>query len=148
MKYAKIAGFGLVLLILAGLLSISIKRECERAGDWAYWSCLLDVENAIRSAGPEEVLGITSVDGRWHILSDEEYEALLPRILRIAGDRHMVKAERLTDRWGHRPEIAFRRAPSGEYELLVWSKGPDGILRTDDDIVSQRERKLPREGDL
>ncbi len=67
MKYAKIAGFGLVLLILAGLLSIPIKREFEHAGDWAYWSCLLSVEQAIRYADPDVLLGITSVDGGWHV---------------------------------------------------------------------------------
>lgn len=47
----------------------------------------------------------------------------------------------ITDTWGNRFEIAVRNVDNEELNVVVWSKGPDRVSGTEDDIVVPEEGK-------
>jgi len=41
----------------------------------------------------------------------------------------------LFDRWGNRINIAVRKNSNNELKFIAWSKGPDSIDETEDDVI-------------
>jgi len=76
----------------------------------------------------------------WRFLNKQEYTKLAKAMSgTYSCDRGGLSYEPdriLFDHWGRHILIAGRKLPDKNPEFMVWSKGPDGIFRTEDDISS------------
>lgn len=103
------------------------------------------IEAGISNNFNNEVKTIGGLTGKWTILTDQQYDALIKRISArkfLPGPKGWKPGEVLTDYWGHRFHVAMKRD-----DLVVWSNGPDGKENTPDDIISPHtfHGKLPEE---
>ena len=92
-----------------------------------------------------------SPEGKWYVLSDREYDQIIPRVSQVHQldvDPKRDSTEPLLDGWGNRYVIAVRAPRPGEADVAVFSKGPDGRLFTDDDLVRPHNLYVIRENDI
>jgi hypothetical protein len=80
---------------------------------------------------------LSSADEQWRFLTPEEYDKVIFELAKSHNlDPSPASGQPLLDLWGNRFEIAYRKLPNQAYDVIVVSKGPDGIYGTKDDIVS------------
>jgi hypothetical protein len=78
-----------------------------------------------------------SSDGQWQFLTAKQYDSLISELAKTHNlDPSPKVSETLTDLWGNRLLICYRKLPSGSYDTIVVSKGPDGIYGTTDDVAN------------
>jgi hypothetical protein len=101
---------------------------------------------------PRVIEGLSGApEGKWYVLSDREYDQIIPRVRRVHQldvDPKRDSTKPLLDGWGNRYVIAVRVLRTGEADVVVFSKGPDGRLFTDDDLVRPHDRHVIRENDI
>ena len=94
----------------------------------------------------EKSEAVGELSGDWQVLSNAAYDSLL-LVLTNAGasldacPRCHTPDGKFGDAWGERFQILARRR-DGRREYIIWSKGPDRVSGSDDDIVfpeSQRQ---------
>jgi hypothetical protein len=89
-----------------------------------------------------------AITSYWRTLSIDEYTKIVHQIGQSvpldAGAKRWTANGVLLDPWGNPFQIAIRKKSEGHVEYLVSSKGADGILGTQDDIVvPHRSTELP-----
>ena len=78
-------------------------------------------------------------DQKYRFLASQEYDKVINKLsksynLDASKDWHI--GDPLVDIWGNRFEIGYQFLPNQTNEIIVISKGPDGILNSKDDISS------------
>jgi hypothetical protein len=105
----------------------------------AYPSCLGSIATGIQET--EAVKDLTPSNGAdWKVLSEKEVDLLLSQFQ--PGDC-LGFENTAVDFWGNRIQVALR-APTGGFDIKVWSRGPDGISSTEDDLVIPWGEKPPQ----
>lgn len=89
----------------------------------------------------KEIREITSNLGNdWRLLTESEYINLSKAMGRDyffdLDENNRVPDKILIDVWGQRLLIAGRKLDGKKPEWIIWSKGPDGVSGTEDDLVS------------
>ena len=85
---------------------------------------------------------------KWTLLDESDYKWLGPALseygwvdnARLSQDPDKI----LFDYWGERIMIAGRKINANKIDFMVWSKGPDCISGTADDIVCPYGSKIPK----
>jgi hypothetical protein len=115
---------------------------CSQSGEWAYTIGSVKAINAAFSSELNKkntnLMEIPSAIGeRWQFLTPEQYDRVIIELNKSYSlDPPPAAGQPLLDLWGNRFEIAYRRLSNEGYDVIVVSKGPDGIYGTKDDIVS------------
>jgi hypothetical protein len=117
--------------LVAPLLSLSRKHAVR--------SCVLSIQRALLSLEPATFEDLSvNVSSTWQVLDDRASDAL---VTEAAKRRHLDFAPFKLgstnvplDWWKNRFQIAVRKKLGGTIEVLVWSKGPDGLSGTGDEI--------------
>lgn len=142
-----------LLLILLGVAALTLHlflrlwNESKRAACGSYLasmaSFLWDNQqgNSIRE--------ITQNLGKeWRFLNDQEYNTLANTLSRESysldlGGVSPAPDKILFDHWNQRILIAGRKLPGKDPEFILWSKGPDRVFRTEDDISAPWNEPVP-----
>jgi hypothetical protein len=85
-----------------------------------------------------EVLFSRDVKG-WSSLTDDQYDKLITEITKSSAIEYWTVGkfpEILLDPWGNRFVVCYKKA-NQDHEILIVSKGPDGIYGTKDDLVNE-----------
>ncbi len=77
----------------------------------------------------------SSANGQWHFLTVSEYDETITEFDDKSYDLDAGSSRPLLDLWGNRFEIGYRKLPRGFYAFVVFSKGPDGLFETWDDVA-------------
>lgn len=136
----------LVLLLLGVLICMAIgylvfakcSMEAKRAHTYGTVSAVNAALLTELDADNTEVTKLfASSDEQWHFLEAGQYDSLISEIAKTHNlDPSPKPLEPLTDLWGNRLLICYRKLPSGSSDTVVVSKGPDGIYGTTDDIAN------------
>lgn len=126
--------------ICLGVIFLVLKK-CEKEGMRAHTiGTVLAINAALLSelekgnSGLKEIF--CSADEQWWSIAVPEYDKAITELDDKSYDLDDGSARPLLDLWGSRLVIVYRKLPSGFYDFLVVSKGPDGIYGTEDDVVS------------
>ncbi|HEY1684037.1 MAG TPA: hypothetical protein VGG19_04690 [Tepidisphaeraceae bacterium] len=122
---------------------------CTLGGCWTRtlagesYAAAASIEATFSSDFDNQIKAIGGVGGKWKILTDAQYDALILRLSQrreISGPPGWKPGMVLTDAWGKRFHVAVKND-----DLVVWSNGADGIENTSDDVISPRtfNGKLP-----
>lgn len=88
----------------------------------------------------EKIRSITTgFSKQWRLLNESEYAKLISTLRERGrsidlGGMHPDPNNVLLDHWGRRIVIAGRKAENGKPEFILWSKGPDGVLGSENDL--------------
>ncbi len=136
----------LVLLLLGVLICLSIGylvfAKCLIEGKRAQAYGTVSAVNAALLTELDEdntkvIKFFASGDGQWQFLTPGQYDSLIGELAKTHNlDPSPKLLEALTDLWGNRLLICYRKLPSGSYDTIVVSKGPDGAYGTKDDVAN------------
>ena len=149
-------GVAAIATSLAAVGYLALQKDTEAT----VHSCVVSIFSSIlKDQITESEVGVMG-NYDWYVLNAAEVDPIISR--RHPGDcggqkwsnwgeRARKPGESLLDAWGERFQIAVRRNPlkakslPNDWEFMVWSKGPDRISRTTDDIIVPHEEKAPIE---
>ncbi len=135
---------GLVIVVCAVL---AIRGGCfifdllNIGKEMTAYSYVSSVSSSLNKAKAQEVNEIAfDLKNEWRELTESEYKKVAQAMSRYwsidRGGLSHEPNEILFDHWGHRIVIAGHKLSGGKPEFIVWSKGQDGILGTEDDLAS------------
>ena len=122
------------LLLLVAWAGVGVGGCDSRPPEENVYSTAAALQAGITSGFTEEKAAIGGVGREWKVLSDEEYEALVPRVAARRFIPGYTKGQVLKDAWGRPLKVAIK-----DDDVVVWSDGPDGQTNTEDDVKSPRE---------
>ena len=152
-KFIKIFVVLICLIAAIGIICAKILHVLNQTDRAAEYSYIASVGSFVYSFSTDEVCEITNNLGEeWRLLSESEYTKLAHSMSRSdyidrsnRSNLSYEPGEILLDHWNHHILIAGRKVrdilivgrkvPGEKPEFIVWSKGPDGISGTDDDII-------------
>jgi len=134
----------IVLLIVVAILMILfvIVRKCfinrmfsEVLSDTLSINAAIAPELSKHNSNIEKFF--SAATSNWQVLPYEDYDKIIAEVTRSHSlyiSKGWNASKPLLDRWGNRFEIKYHKLADGRYDIIVISKGPDGILGTKDDI--------------
>lgn len=89
-----------------------------------------------------------NIDKEWRFLNEQEYVKLASILSKSShsldlGGVSPSPDRILFDHWNQRILIAGRKLPGKDPEFILWSKGPDKVFRTKDDIAAPWNEPVP-----
>jgi len=128
------------LVIVVAVYAVLV--ACSQSSKWAYTIGSVKAINAAflselnkKDTNLKEIL--SPVDEQWRFLTPEQYDRVIIELNKSYSlDPPPASGQPLLDLWGNRFDIAYRKLPNQDYDVIVVSKGSDGIYGTKDDIVS------------
>ncbi len=100
----------------------------------------------INEEGFQADLYLACPEEKWKKVSDSLYDELIPMLNRkyeIDAPKKWNVNKPLTDPWGNRLQIWYKKGNDRYYNFLVISCGPDGKAGTDDDVISDKDAIWP-----
>lgn len=139
------------LIAIAGVVYavLHVRNEMKRMAAGSY---IASVGGFLQDGITENQMVIEiseNLNKEWRFLNESEYtkicEAMSKSYAVDRGGLSYKPDEILFDHWGKHILIAGRKRYGKECEFIVWSRGPDGIFGTGDDIASPRGSLPPEE---
>lgn len=130
---------GLVILITIAFITHRILLTRAEAIKWENRSSLEGLWGFLTASydKPEMKYMISNLSEEWSLLNNQEYIKLSNVLLKYydtTSDPKHGQAGILFDHWGQHILIAGRKLNGKKPEWIIWSKGPDSIFGTEDDI--------------
>ena len=140
-----------LLLLIAAFVSFTIIKCLQDRKRAEIYSEIMSITTALVSELQKENATLREVFSfrteEWQFLTAEEYDKVTFEIDRhhnIDVPKNRRPPSYLVDFWGNRYVIAYRELPNQILDVIVVSKGRDGIYGTEDDIVDPRESAPPK----
>lgn len=139
-----VTSFILILIILIYLIVLPKLTTVKLMQTGGY---IFSVHNFLQKRDIPEVEKITKVlDGEWQFLNSNSYSLLAQAMSRTKNvDRNGLSYREekiLDDSWGEEILIAARKN-NEKCEFIIWSKGPDHIFGSKDDLSSPYNTEVP-----
>lgn len=139
----------LVCLALVVVLGWCIFSVYNMAKETASGSYIASVDKFLQEEPNIAIEIATNLGERWRFLNKEEYI----KLAKVMSKSHAIDRGRLSnkpdkilyDQWNQHIIIAGRKLFGTRGEYIVWSKGPDKIWGTQDDITFPYEATIPKE---
>jgi len=135
--------FTLACIIAASLILWFILYNSNQVDKTAEYSHVASVCAFLQENphNPEVRKIVDALNSKWRILDESECAYLAKAMNKLMCidlavlDINNADAP-ILDRWRRRVLIAARKVDGAKFDFIVWSRGPDGISGTYDDIVS------------
>lgn len=138
-----------VLVCLAVILCAFITfRKCKKASMKHYTystacSTTAALVTELRKNNPDLEKIFSTPDEQWRTVTTDEYDKIIKELDDNSHSLDAGPSRPLLDLWGNRLVIVYRKSSKGYYDLLVISKGADGIYGNKDDVVSSYGESSP-----
>jgi hypothetical protein len=135
-----------IVVVIVSAIGFGIDRGWQAMETNGYMSCLASVQSVMDrdlrapSENTKMIWVMLPADESWNLLRGSEVDSMVKSLKPYDCGK---SPDPSVDIWGNKIAITLRR--SGEtVESRVWSRGPDGIERTDDDIVMPYGKEIPK----
>jgi hypothetical protein len=135
-----------ILIVIVFAIGFVLYRGWQAMETNGYMSCLASVQSVMdqdlrsRSENAKMIWGMLPADESWNLLRDSEVDSMVKSLKPYDCGK---SPDPSVDIWGNKIAITLRR--SGEtVESRVWSRGPDGIEWTEDDILMPYGKEIPK----